>query len=384
MTDFLDKYPWISFNINTRKLSWKSWLQLGKCIAKCNQIKQAPLTPEARRRLHRIYLAKGAHATTAIEGNTLTEQDAEKIIEGRLELPKFKEYLKNEVQNIIDACNDIGHKISQGRFEQKITVSQICEYNKIVLRDVPCAEEVEPGTIRQHQVSVGNYRAPDPVDLAKLLERFCQWMNEPGFKDDKESDVLLSIIKAIIAHLYIAWIHPFGDGNGRTARLLEFAILLNAGLPSPATHLLSNHYNNTRALYYNHLSKATKKRDAILFVSYAIEGFLDQLNEQLKEISNQLVNVYWRNFIYDQFRTESHKKVMRRRRELVLVLSEQGDFVEANFLKALMSEHYEDTVTTFSRDLKALVEQKLIIQEHSKFSANKQLVLQWLPFSASQ
>jgi Fic family protein len=382
MVNLSDKYPWISFSINMEKLSWKIWMRLGQCIAKCNQIKQSPLTPEARTRLHRIYLAKGAHATTAIEGNTLTEQDAEKIIEGRLELPKFKEYLKNEIQNIIDACNDIGYKISQGRFEQKITVKQICEYNKIVLRGVPYADEVEPGTLRKHYVSAGNYRAPDPADLTELLERFCQWMNNPSFKDEKESDVLLSIIKAIIAHLYIAMIHPFGDGNGRTARLLEFAILLNAGLPSPAAHLLSNHYNNTRALYYNHLSKATKKRDAILFVSYAIEGFLDQLDEQLKEISNQLVNVYWRNYIYDQFRTESHKKMMRRRRELVLALSEQDDFVEANFLKALMSEYYENTVTTFSRDIKALVERKFIIQEHSKFSANKQLVLQWLPFSA--
>jgi Fic/DOC family len=41
------------------------------------------------------------------------------------------------------------------------------------------------------------------------------------------------LVKAILAHLYIAWIHPFGDGNGRAARLMELRILLEAGVPMP-------------------------------------------------------------------------------------------------------------------------------------------------------
>jgi len=41
-------------------------------------------------------------------------------------------------------------------------------------------------------------------------------------------------------------IHPFGDSNGRTARLIEFYILLRAGLPDMVSHILSNHYNDTR------------------------------------------------------------------------------------------------------------------------------------------
>ena len=45
------------------------------------------------------------------------------------------------------------------------------------------------------------------------------------------------ILKATLAHLYIAWIHPFGDGNGRTARLVEFMLLSRAGVPSPSAHL---------------------------------------------------------------------------------------------------------------------------------------------------
>jgi Fic family protein len=60
----------------------------------------------------------------------------------------------------------------------------------------------------------------------------------------------MALMKAILTHLYIAWIHPFGDGNGRTARLAELQILLAAGMPMPASHLLSNHYNTTRTDLY--------------------------------------------------------------------------------------------------------------------------------------
>ena len=58
---------------------------------------------------------------------------------------------------------------------------------------------------------------------------------------DKEHATAYAILKAIFAHLYLVWIHPFGDGNGRTARLLEFHILTAASLPYPVTHLLSNY-----------------------------------------------------------------------------------------------------------------------------------------------
>ncbi len=64
----------------------------------------------------------------------------------------------------------------------------------------------------------------------------------------------VTVAKAVLAHLYIAWIHPFADGNGRTARLVEFQILAQSGLiPLPAANLLRDHYNKTRDRYYAEL-----------------------------------------------------------------------------------------------------------------------------------
>ena len=89
--------------------------------------------------------------------------------------------------------------------------------------------------------------------------------------------------------VYLALIHPYGDGNGRLSRLLEFAILLRAGVPDIAAHLLSNLYNETRARYYQELQETHGDMiDGAYppyiqwhgFLEYALEGYCDSLAEQ--------------------------------------------------------------------------------------------------------
>ena len=84
------------------------------------------------------------------------------------------------------------------------------------------------------------------------------------------------LTRALPAHLYIAWIHPFADGNGRTARLVEYQLLAGSGLvPTPAVHLLSNHYNLTRSYYYRVLDRSSRIRpwSPVEFIAYAVDGF---------------------------------------------------------------------------------------------------------------
>jgi len=100
-----------------------------------------------------------------------------------------------------------------------------------------------------------------------------------------------AIIKAVVAHPYFVLIHPYGNGNGRTARLIEWRTLDAAGIATPATHLLSNHYNLTRTRYYQMLDRASLVGDTTPFFEYAIEGFMDQLEEQLKHFHGQYANL---------------------------------------------------------------------------------------------
>src|ERR1700740_2228323 len=98
-------HSWINFTLDLRRLPSERWMVLGECRSKCEHIAGVPLRPDLDQQLHAVYLAKGAAATTAIEGNTLTEEQVLQQIKGELEVPASKEYLKQEVANILKGFN---------------------------------------------------------------------------------------------------------------------------------------------------------------------------------------------------------------------------------------------------------------------------------------
>jgi Fic family protein len=377
------RHDWITFRLDLKKLPWSSWVELGECVAMCEQMRKVPLKPHIKEQLHLIYLAKGVHATTAIEGNTLSEEQVKAALESRLELPPSKEYLRQEVDNIVTACNDIVTEISRGELAE-ISVAKLCHYNdRVLYGDIPRDPASQPGQIRRHNVVVGNvYRAPGARDVPELLDKFCGWMNGRDFID-AERPLHFTILKAITAHLYIAWIHPFGDGNGRVARLLEFATLLGCGVPSPAAHLLSNHYNATRSEYYRQLDRASKTGDPTDFFVYAITGLRDGLKEQLEQVERHVLDVCWRDYIYEAFAQAGFSTaVTKRRRELSLQISKFDVPVDKETIYILMRRYYSDrTERTLTRDLNELEEMQIIVEDQGGFTANTDLILQLRPFA---
>ena len=189
------KYPWISFEVDLSLLPISVWVQLGACSSKCEHISRVPLKPLVRERLHKVYLAKGARATTSIEGNTLTEEEVRLLIDKKLELPPSKEYLGIEVDNIIRLCNEIGNDIVQGK-EQAFSVERICQYNHIILNKIPLHDEIIRGKLRKHDVGVGPYKAPHWEDVPDLMDKLCEWLNSSYFQSGLDSCVE-SIIKAM-------------------------------------------------------------------------------------------------------------------------------------------------------------------------------------------
>ncbi len=196
----------------------------------------------------------------------------------------------------------------------------------------------------------------------------------------------MAIVKAILAHLYIAWIHPFGDGNGRTARLMELRILLEAGVPTPATHLLSNHYNQTRTEYYRQLRLASKGDAGVLhFIQYALQGFVDGLRDQLAMIRDQQFADRWEQYVYQQFgRTKS--KAQLRQRQLVLEMSKfDQPLPKAQLPKlttGLVEMYHGKTNKTLSRDINAVVKLGLVRRLGGGYLANKHLIETLLPVTA--
>ena len=101
MKTFEKTHPWLSFQLDLGRLNHKIWMALGEADSKCEHISGVPLQPATAENLHMLYLAKGVRATTAIEGNTLSEEEVIERIEGKLALPPSREYLGKEVDNIV-------------------------------------------------------------------------------------------------------------------------------------------------------------------------------------------------------------------------------------------------------------------------------------------
>ncbi|MEM9904565.1 MAG: Fic family protein [Cyanobacteria bacterium P01_D01_bin.44] len=379
---YLESHPWITFNLDLTQADYRFWMSLGEIQSKCKHISGAPLLPEVAEHLYQIFLAKGVLATTAIEGNTLSEEEVLRRINGQRDLPQSKEYLGQEVDNIIKACNEIGHRVLQGECS-RYSVQDIQNYNAAVLDQLPLDDEVVPGEIRAYSVGVGRYKGAPAEDCEYLLEKLCSWLNDEFRAPDANFEIAFGVLKAVIIHVYLAWIHPFGDGNGRTARLLEFQTLLSVGVPATAAHLLSNHYNQTRAEYYRQLDATSKSNNGLMsFILYALQGFLDGLAEQITMIRSQQLYVHWINYVHKSF-GKKPTATDRRRRDLVLALSSQQEPVptgDIRYVSPEIAEAYaQKTDRTVKGDLKKLVDMGLILRTPNGNIVNRQLMVAFLP-----
>ena len=370
--EYRSTHPWISFRHHLERADPLHWSLLGEAAARCDQVARAVLPPADARAMHRLYLVKGARATTAIEGNTLSEEQIAAQLEGRLRLPRSQEYLRREVDNVLTAVNDIFAEIVGGR-PPTLTPDWIAGANRRLLAGLEEHLEagVVPGEVSTRPVGVLRYRGAPREDCAFLLQRLCGWIEGDGWPvrpDQRDDRTASAILRAIFVHLYIAWIHPFGDGNGRTARLAEFTILARHGVPSPCAHLLSNHYNLTRSEYYRQLDRSSRassgRGDPLGFLLYSLQGFVDGLRDQARHIARIQERLAWEHFVYGQFRRMRSTPAMRRRREVTLALGRTGAPVRKRDVPDLgpgLARLYADrTGKTLTRDMNWLVERDFL------------------------
>lgn len=378
---YKETHPWISFRLNLSRCSPDFWILTGEAKSKCEHIASVPLKPETAKKLHTVYLVKGVRGTVAIEGNTLSEDQVQLRLKGDLPLPQSQEYLGTEVDNIVQAINQIGVLV---KASPKLSLDLIKEFNRLVLKGLKCDEGVMPGEIRKSSFGVGHYRGAPANECECLLIALCDWLNGPDFvppTEGQDKTIITAIIKAIIAHLYIEWIHPFGDGNGRTGRLIEFYILVMSGIPSPAAHLLSNHYNLTRSEYYRQLDQSSKSGgDVLPFLMYALQGFVDGLREQLADIRRQQWALAWQNYVHEQLAETTDT----RRRHLVLDLSKKAKPVSFDQIREVSArvarEYATKSSRTLMRDLEKLEDLNLIVVDGEGYRAKQETILAFLPF----
>ncbi len=358
-------HPWIRFRLDPHEAPGRVWLLLGQAVARAELLAGALIPSRESKELHRTFLVKGARATAAIEGNTLTEAEVAARLAGKRDLPRSRAYLGVEVDNVLDAYNRVTDEVlAGGRVE--LDRGRIEDWNRWILDDLEghVAEEAVPGVVRSHSVVVGRYRGAPAEDCVRLLDRLARWLERdfqaPATRD-RDDRMATRILRGIIAHLWLAWIHPFGDGNGRVARLAELFFLLRAGLPTPACHLPSNHYYRTREEYYRQLDRSSRARrgrgDPWGFVVYALDGLVDGLKEQTALVERGQRRLAWPGFVRERIGGRPNA-VRERRTNVALVLGAAESPLSRVALQnhpRLARSYARRTGKTLTRDLNWLV-----------------------------
>lgn len=157
-----------------------------------------------------------AYTSNAIEGNTLTRKETQLVIEENL--TSSSKPLKNYIEAVNHAkafCKIL--EIIENNFG--IDEKAVLDIHKTILIGI---DDTNAGFYRNCRVRISgsNTILPNPLKVPELMENFYKWL-----KKDLDNEPIV----AIMAHLKFVSIHPFADGNGRTARLLMNAILLKYG-----------------------------------------------------------------------------------------------------------------------------------------------------------
>ena len=223
--------------------------------------------------------AEIVHASTAIEGNTLTEKQVREVLQGK-KIPAQEIDIK-EVQNYNKALSFIEFIEINEKFT--FTEALIKKINGIILKGI---KDNIAGKYRLKQVIVGDYLPPEYYKVPLLMREFVQWANNP------QPENLSPILYTGIGHYQLVAIHPFEDGNGRATRILTTLMLIKYGYDMTSFFALESYYNRNRKAYYEALNSADKYRinhqpDLTRWLEYYTKGMLieaERAKSRIEEI----------------------------------------------------------------------------------------------------
>lgn len=180
-----------------------------------------PLTPDLVNNLREWFRVELTYTSNAIEGNTLTRQETALVVDKGLgiEGKTLKEVL--EAAGHAKAFDYIEQFVGQSR--ASITEDMILAIHERILGNI---DDVNAGRYRSVPVRIAGSRAvmPNYLKVPDLMADFGAWLKR------ENSDHPAKF--AADAHFKLVSIHPFVDGNGRTARLLMNLLLMQAGYPA--------------------------------------------------------------------------------------------------------------------------------------------------------
>jgi len=299
-----------------------------------------------------IFLVLESIGSSRIEGNNTTVAEyIETIIEGK----QSKDEKSIEIHNLEKAMGFINKNIKS----IKIDRSFVSELHKQVVEDITSPPKGEgsknPGKYRTKNLKIAKSKhiPPDFTQVNNYMIEFFDFINK---NDTSKYDLL----KIAIAHHRFTWIHPFDNGNGRTVRLLTYAMLVKYGfniniggiqIVNPSAIFCID-----REKYYGALSWADsgKKRGILKWCEYVISG----LKKEIDKIDRLLDYEYLaKKILLPAISFSLERKIITNIESKILQIAIDKQIFRSSDIKSLMPSKAH---TERSRILRSLKDKKMI------------------------
>ncbi len=272
--------------------------KIAKCLMRIEAAKEKamhlPLTPTILTSLRETARLFTTYYSTMIEGNRLEPKQIETVLKHKGHFPG-REREEHEVKGYYAAITKLEQWTAQ---QTEISEKIIQTLHALVMGDGRSTVKPTPYRDGQNVIRDGFsgkivYMPPEAKDIKNLMDGMVRWINDNG-------SVPCPII-AGIAHYQFATIHPYYDGNGRTARLLTTLILHLGGYDLKGLYSLEEYYARNLGKYYEAISIGEShnyyfgraEADITQWVEYFIEGMADsfenvlrRMNEEKEKVSN--------------------------------------------------------------------------------------------------
>lgn len=335
---------------------------IGKIEASKEVIENAPLVPAYEAKFRQEAIIRTVHHGTHIEGNPLDTGEVAAVLEGKEIEAKDRDV--QEVLNYREVLKYIAKYQKSAHLRGEISASfsekDLLEIHRLTVNKVLPSER--SGRYRKTQVVVKNsktgeisFRPPSAKQIRELINTFLAWLNS------KEAADVHPVLKAGIVHYVLAHIHPFIDGNGRTARAFATLVLFSEGYDIKKFFSLEEYFDRDAKSYYlvlqsvsNQKVKTLSDYDLTVWLEYFCQGLAEELEKVKKRVQKLSLD--------SRLKGRTGQIALTERQMKLVEYMENNGSVSNRQWRSLLPDYSDDTVL---RDLKDLQKKGLIKKKGS-------------------
>ncbi len=317
---------------------------LTKIVTVKGFLEAAILSEDWIREMQSRALVLEAHHTTHIEGTQLTLKQSEELLKGQVLSDTDPDDVR-ELMNYRNAFNLVADYLDS---KLPVTEGLIREIHKRLVKGVR-GNSAAPGEYRKIQNYVVNsqtgktiYTPPPAYEIQHMMKGLVDYINQT-------SDIHPVFVSGI-AQFQLVHIHPFLDGNGRSARLLSTLCLYRKGYDFKRLFTISEYYDRNRSDYYEAIQSV---RENDMDMTEWLEYFTHALSEQMQEIKTKGEVVIRADVL------GKHHHLSERQAKVVQYLLQHGELT----IKEFMELCADTPKRTLQRDLKTLVDKGIVSTE---------------------